>query len=75
MGTRDVNEELARRVRELDPEGRVLVYLDDGYIWVRVDRAGEAVTAAEEYFARVGLALQRSKVKAWLPNGNNLPDG
>ena len=74
MGTRDVNEELARKVRELYPEGRVLVYLDDGYIWVRVDRAAEAVTAAEECFARVGLALQRSKVKAWVPSQTQMPE-
>ena len=37
MGTKKATLNILNRIQALDPQAKMLVYLDDGYIWVKKD--------------------------------------
>lgn len=73
MGNKSVMHELACEAKRIDPDACVFSYLDDGYFWIQPDKVQHILDFADARFARFGLTLQRQKLKAWTPNGAEVP--
>ena len=57
-----------QRLRALDPQARVYAYLDDIFVVIDTRFAADAVSATREALQGIGLELQLTRSKLWVPD-------
>ena len=72
MGTKKATFDILNRIQALDPQAKMLVYLDDGYIWVRKDLLDDVARIIADRFAQDNLEIQPTKLKVWVPDGSSM---
>ena len=68
MAVRDKLDLLEQKVRALDPNGKVLAYLDDVYVVMEPEVAVQVLGICQELWSEVGLELNLVKTHVWSPD-------
>ena len=64
-------EDLSRELRALDASSEVFAYLDDIFVVISGAHAAAACEAAGRAMGRLGLELEKSKTKVWIPDAKS----
>ena len=73
LALHDVSEEVLSFAKRLDEHAGLFFYLDDGYLVCNPQVVEQVLLLLRQTFAKVGVALNESKLQAWAASPASLP--